>query len=78
MDGILSVDHLAVLILDLELAITRNVCEVIGDPLHTLRRLDEFHHDLWRTADHGLQFLSHIGRTGLRCAKPPASTYGLG
>ncbi|MDH4245619.1 MAG: hypothetical protein OEV38_17905 [Nitrospira sp.] len=52
--SILPKNHLTVLILDLELAIPRNVREVVRDALHPLRRPDEFDHDLRRAADHGV------------------------
>src|SRR6185437_3970649 len=70
-------NHLSILILDLEKAITRNVREVVGDTLHPLRRPDEFYHDLRRAADHGLELLPHIGRPSLRRAEPSASTHEL-
>lgn len=37
-----------------------------------------FHHDLWRAADHGLQFLPHIGRLSLRRAESSAGTHESG
>ena len=63
--GLLPMNHLTVLVLDFELAIPRNVGEVVRETLHPFRRPDEFHHDLGRTTDHGLQFLPNIGRPSL-------------
>ncbi len=40
--GVLPLNHLTVLILDFELALRRNVGEIIGDASHAFRRPDEF------------------------------------